>query len=123
MFEQECCVFHFSGDDFVVLFHHKFDELDNDLFFVAVHDDVHDDGDGFFVHFRLFSVHFFHGFGVILNDFSENNHRIVADRIGVIFESFRNVGQDLNGKVTNLIKWHFNISHDNIDDVCDIGVG
>jgi GNAT superfamily N-acetyltransferase len=123
LFEQECGVFHFSGDDFVVLFHHEFDELDNDLFFVAVHDDVHDDGDGFFVHFGLLCMHYFHGFGVILNDFSEENHRIIADRTGVIFESFRNVGQDLNGKVTNFMKWNFNISHDNIDDVCNIGVG
>jgi hypothetical protein len=54
LLEQKGGVFHFSGDDFVVLFHHELNELDDDLFFVAVHDDIHDDADGFFVHLRLF---------------------------------------------------------------------
>jgi hypothetical protein len=50
LFEQESDFFHFSGDDFIVLFHHELNELGDNLFFVAVHDDILDDDDRFFVH-------------------------------------------------------------------------
>jgi hypothetical protein len=50
LLEQKGGVFHFSGDDFVVLLHHELNELDDNLFFVAVHDDILDDEYRFFVH-------------------------------------------------------------------------
>ena len=71
LFEQECSVFHFTGDYLVILLHHELNELDHDFPLVAIHNDVHDNGDGLFVHFWLFAVQSLHVFRVVLDDLGQ----------------------------------------------------
>lgn len=56
LFDQICRILHLTGNDLIVLFHHKFDQLHDDFPLIGVYDNVHDDSNGFFIHLWLGSV-------------------------------------------------------------------
>lgn len=57
--------------DFVVLFYHELDQLNDHVSFVSVHHYVHDDSCCFVVHLKLLSVQFLHVFWVKFHHFGQ----------------------------------------------------
>ena len=120
LFEQECGVLHFTGDNLVILLHHELNELDHDFSLVGVHDDIHDYGDGLFVHLGLFAVQSLHVFRVVLDNLGQEDGGVLADRFWILFQAFGDIGQDLDCDVPDVVDGHTDEIHYRVYDLVDV---
>ena len=83
LLKKQLSAWNFLIQILVILIHHEFDKLDNNLPFTGVHDDIHDNRCKLLIGLWLICVHLQHVIGVELNDFGQQDAWVIAYRLRI----------------------------------------